>query len=193
MASIAASSRPMRLLGRRFVRVGDDDVEREVRAGRPLLVEQVDGLDASSESGNAVRSPWPRWRRDRRREQQHEPDAQDRRGDRVPRDDVHDPRPEAAALAARHGRRTEPAAVHAVPRIASTAGRNVREPTTETATTPMVAIAIDRKSGSSRRNRPAIEIMTARPQKKTARPAVLLAIAIPSCGHGPGATRGGRA
>ena len=66
-----------------------------------------------------------------------------------------------------------------VPRIASVAGRKVSEPMTDTKTTPIVAIAIDRNSGSSRMNRPAIEIITARPLKNTARPAVLLAMAIP--------------
>ena len=64
------------------------------------------------------------------------------------------------------------------PRIARVAGRNVSEPTTETRTTAIVPIAIDRKSGSSSRNRPPIEIMTARPEKNTARPAVALATSI---------------
>jgi len=61
------------------------------------------------------------------------------------------------------------------PRIARVAGRNVSEPITATRTTEIVPTAIDRKSGSSRRKRPPIEIMTASPEKKTARPAVLLA------------------
>ncbi len=61
------------------------------------------------------------------------------------------------------------------PRIASVAGRNVNEPITATRTTEIVPIAIDRNSGSSSRNNPPIEIITARPEKKTARPAVLLA------------------
>ena len=39
-------------------------------------------------------------------------------------------------------------------------------------TTEIVPIAIDLNSGSSSRNSPAIEIVTARPEKKTARPAV---------------------
>jgi len=53
------------------------------------------------------------------------------------------------------------------PRIARTAGRNVSDPMTATSTTAMVPTAIERKSGSSSRNRPAIEIITARPEKKT--------------------------
>ena len=64
------------------------------------------------------------------------------------------------------------------PRMARTAGRNVSDPTTEMNTTEIVPTAIERKSGSSSRNRPAIEIMTARPEKKTARPAVLEAVWI---------------
>ena len=59
-----------------------------------------------------------------------------------------------------------------------TAGRNVSEPTTEMKTTEIVPIAIERNSGSSSRNRPAIEIITARPEKNTARPAVLDAVWI---------------
>ena len=46
---------------------------------------------------------------------------------------------------------------------------------TATKITPIVPTAIERKSETSIRNRPAIEIITARPLKKTARPAVLLA------------------
>ncbi len=49
---------------------------------------------------------------------------------------------------------------------------------TATKMTPIVPMAIERKIETSIRNRPAIEIMTARPLKKTARPAVLLAISI---------------
>src|SRR6266550_4132135 len=64
------------------------------------------------------------------------------------------------------------------PRIARIAGRNVRLPMTEMRTTAMVPIAIDRKNGSSRKSRPAIEIMTASPLKNTARPAVPLAISM---------------
>ena len=64
------------------------------------------------------------------------------------------------------------------PRMASTAGRNVSDPTTEMKTTEIVPIAIDRNSGSSSRKRPAIEIITASPEKKTARPAVLEAVWI---------------
>ena len=51
---------------------------------------------------------------------------------------------------------------------------------TATRMTPIVPIAIDRKIETSIRNRPAIEIITASPLKKTARPAVLLAISIAS-------------
>ena len=43
---------------------------------------------------------------------------------------------------------------------------------TATSTTPIVPTAIERKSGSSSRNSPPIETMTASPEKKTARPAV---------------------
>ncbi len=62
------------------------------------------------------------------------------------------------------------------PRMDRTAGRNVSDPTTEMKTTEIVPIAIERNNGSSSRNRPAIEIMTASPEKKTARPAVLEAV-----------------
>jgi hypothetical protein len=64
------------------------------------------------------------------------------------------------------------------PRIASVAGRNVSEPMTATRITEIVPTAIDRNNGSSRRNRPPIEIITARPEKNTARPAVALAALI---------------
>ena len=56
------------------------------------------------------------------------------------------------------------------PRIASVAGRNVRVPMTATSTTEIVPTAIERNRMSSSRNRPPIEIMTARPEKNTARP-----------------------
>ena len=49
---------------------------------------------------------------------------------------------------------------------------------TDTRTTPIVPTAIDEKSEMPRVNSPASEIITARPEKKTARPAVLLAISI---------------
>ena len=49
---------------------------------------------------------------------------------------------------------------------------------TDTSTTPIVPTAIDEKSETPRVNRPASEIITASPEKKTARPAVLLAISI---------------
>ena len=61
-------------------------------------------------------------------------------------------------------------------RIDRSAGRNVRDPTTEMKTTEIVPIAIERNSGSSSRNRPPIEIITASPEKNTARPAVLEAV-----------------
>ena len=64
------------------------------------------------------------------------------------------------------------------PRMASVAGRNVRLPTMATKITPIVPIAIDRKIDTSIMNRPAIEIITASPLKKTARPAVLLATSM---------------
>ena len=64
------------------------------------------------------------------------------------------------------------------PRIARVAGRNVRLPTTDTATTEMVPTAIEVNSETPRVMRPASEIMTAIPEKKTARPAVLLEISI---------------
>ena len=130
----------------------------------------------SSESGNAEKSACPRWSRitgsasttsrppldDGRRS----PAAASRRGRR---------RPDAAALRAAPGRGTGSGRGSTPsPRIASVAGRNVSEPTTETRTTAIVPTAIDRKSGSSSRNRPAIEIITASPEKKTARPAVAL-------------------
>ena len=64
------------------------------------------------------------------------------------------------------------------PRMDSVAGRNVRLPITDTKTTAIVPIAIDVKSDTPRVIRPASEIMTARPEKKTARPAVLLETSI---------------
>ena len=45
-------------------------------------------------------------------------------------------------------------------------------------TTEIVPMAIERKSGSSSTNSPAIEIITARPEKNTARPAVLEATSM---------------
>ena len=44
--------------------------------------------------------------------------------------------------------------------------------------TEIVPIAIERKSVSGRMNRPATEIITARPLKNTARPAVALAVSM---------------
>ena len=58
------------------------------------------------------------------------------------------------------------------------AGRKVRLPTTVTATTEIVPMAIDVNSDTPRVIRPASEIITARPEKKTARPAVLLEISM---------------
>jgi hypothetical protein len=66
------------------------------------------------------------------------------------------------------------------PTIARVAGRNVRLPMIETRTTPIVPTAIEVNRVIPRVNRPASEIITARPLKKTARPAVLLAISIAS-------------
>ena len=64
------------------------------------------------------------------------------------------------------------------PRMASVAGRNVRLPMTETSTTEIVPIAIEVNSDTPRVINPASEIITARPEKKTARPAVLLETSI---------------
>ncbi len=64
------------------------------------------------------------------------------------------------------------------PRIDSVAGRNVRLPMTDTRTTEIVPIAIDVNSDTPRVISPASEIITARPEKKTARPAVLLETSI---------------
>ena len=61
-------------------------------------------------------------------------------------------------------------------RIDRIAGRKVSDPTTEMKTTEIVPIAIERNSVSSSRNRPPIEIITASPEKNTARPAVLEAV-----------------
>ncbi len=58
------------------------------------------------------------------------------------------------------------------------AGRNVRLPMTETKTTEMVPTAIDVNSETPSVTRPASEIITASPEKKTARPAVLLETSI---------------
>ena len=58
------------------------------------------------------------------------------------------------------------------PRMARVAGRNVSEPMTAISTTAIVPMAIDWKRMSSSRNSPAIENMTASPEKNTARPAV---------------------
>ena len=64
------------------------------------------------------------------------------------------------------------------PRIDRVAGRNVRLPTTETKTTAIVPIAIEVNSETPSVISPASEIMTASPEKKTARPAVLLDTSI---------------
>ncbi len=64
------------------------------------------------------------------------------------------------------------------PRIDSVAGRNVRLPMTDTKTTEIVPIAIDVNSETPRVMSPASEIITASPEKKTARPAVLLETSI---------------
>ncbi len=64
------------------------------------------------------------------------------------------------------------------PRIASVAGRNVRLPITATRMTAIVPMAIERKIDTSMRNRPEIEIITARPLKNTALPEVLLATSM---------------
>ena len=64
------------------------------------------------------------------------------------------------------------------PRIDSVAGRNVRLPMTDTRTTEIVPIAIDVNSDTPRVISPASEIITASPEKKTARPAVLLETSI---------------
>ena len=64
------------------------------------------------------------------------------------------------------------------PRIDSRAGRKVRLPATATAITEIVPRAIERNSVSGRMNSPATEIITARPLKKTARPAVALAVSM---------------
>ncbi len=65
--------------------------------------------------------------------------------------------------------------------MASVAGRNVSEPMTAMSTTVIVPMAIDWKRMSSSRNRPAIENMTASPEKNTARPAVADATRMASC------------
>ena len=82
-----------------------------------------------------------------------------------------------ASAPSRRMKGTRPALTRS-PRIARVAGRNVRLPTTATRMTPIVPTAIERKIDTSIRNRPPIEIITARPLKNTARPAVLLAISI---------------
>ena len=52
------------------------------------------------------------------------------------------------------------------------AGRKVSEPITAIRTTEIVPMAIERNRLSLSRNNPPIENITARPEKKTARPAV---------------------
>ena len=66
------------------------------------------------------------------------------------------------------------------PTIASVAGRKVRLPITETSTTPIVPTAIDVKRVIPSVKSPASEIITASPEKKTARPAVLLETSMAS-------------
>ena len=148
---------------------------------------------ASSESGNARGQPWPRWIRDTGDARASISSALSAGDDRSPHHGPDDPRPETAAFGARPAEVRDAAALEPVAEDGEVAGRNVSDPMTETRTTPIVAIAIERNSGSSSRKRPAIEIITARPLKKTARPAVLLAIAMPGIRSCRAATRAGRA
>ena len=64
------------------------------------------------------------------------------------------------------------------PTIAIVAGRNVRLPITDTATTPIVPTAIEVNRLIPSVSRPPSEITTAMPEKNTARPAVLLDVSI---------------
>ena len=66
------------------------------------------------------------------------------------------------------------------PTIASVAGRNVRLPMTETATTAIVPTAIDVNRLIPRVTRPPSEMTTAIPLKNTARPAVELDVSMAS-------------
>ena len=110
----------------------------------------------------------------RRRQREQQARRQDERDDRLAHRRAGRCAPTARCPRAGRGRGSAVASRFTLsPRMASTAGRNVSEPTTEMKTTEIVPIAIERNSGSSSRNSPAIEIMTARPEKNTARPAVL--------------------
>ena len=132
----------------------------------------------SIESGNEAKSPWPMCNRrtgDARRSRNPAETTKDRSGRRMV--DPHDPAPRRRspprAVGRGSGRRNR---FTFSSRIDRSAGRNVSDPTTEMNTTEIVPIAIERNSGSSSRNRPPIEIITASPEKNTARPAVLEAV-----------------
>ena len=165
-------------VGASSARVTTTDRSRSVPLGH-FSFRRFTAWTPSSESGNAVKSAWPMWSRTTGR--------------------AIATRIAAVASAAMTGRRITARTRTAQtplpsgrsrptigrrsrltrsPRIASVAGRNVSEPMTATRMTEIVPTAIDRKSGSSSRNRPPIEIITASPEKNTARPAVALDASI---------------
>ncbi len=137
---------------------------------------------ASIESGNEAKSLWPRCSRSAGTAIASRSDAAATKamtGRRMTArtTTAHMPLP-SGRFRPRNGtrRRSTPS-----PRMASVAGRNVSEPMTAISTTVIVPIAIDWKRMSSSRNSPAIENMTASPEKNTARPAVADATRMASC------------
>ncbi len=133
----------------------------------------------SIESGNDEKSPCPMWSRsvgEARARRMAADTTNDTMGRRIVARTIrlHGPLPSSRGCPT-NGRRKR---LTFRSRIDSSAGRNVSDPTTEMKTTEIVPIAIDRNSSSSSRKRPPIEIITARPEKNTARPAVLDAVAM---------------
>ena len=174
-ASISSSMRGLR---RRLVGLGDDDVER--RASDPVGHFSLSRLTAWTPSmrvrergevglarcaGGGPATPAT------------SSSAADATSDddRPAHDRPDDARPDAAALVAGRGRGTGSGAGSRRRRGSpgSPAGTSATR-STAMSTTEIVPTAIDRNSGSSSRNSPPIEIITARPEKNTARPAVLL-------------------
>ena len=163
------------LVGASSACVTTTDRSRSEPAGH-FSLSRLTACTPSSESGNEVKSAWPMWRRSTG-------DATISSATAVPAAAMigrrmtertrmaHSPLPSSRSrpMIGRRSRLTPS------PRIARVAGRNVSEPITATKTTETVPTAIEWKSESSSRNRPLIEIITASPEKKTARPAVVLA------------------
>ena len=157
-----------------LVRAGDDDLEGQGRPLGPFLVEQVDaldGIDRVGERPEVALAEVEAQGRDGHDEQQRRLTATKARiGRRMTArtTTAHTPLPSGRSRP-RNGMRSRSTPS---PRMARVAGRNVSEPMTAMSTTEIVPMAIDWNRMSSRRNRPAIENMTASPEKNTARPAV---------------------